>query len=44
MPAIFLGYGNPMNAVQNNYYTYAWGTDRQEPYDWALRFEQKARG
>jgi 4,5-DOPA dioxygenase extradiol len=24
MPAIFLGYGNPMNALQTNDYTRAW--------------------
>lgn len=25
MPALFLGHGNPMNALQDNVYTRAWG-------------------
>lgn len=36
---LLLGSGN----VVHNLHTYAWGRHSQEPYDWALRFEQKAR-
>ena len=36
---LLLGSGN----LVHNLHTYAWGVHRQEPYDWALRFEQKAR-
>jgi 4,5-DOPA dioxygenase extradiol len=36
---LLLGSGN----LVHNLHTYAWGRHRQEPYDWALRFEQKAK-
>jgi 4,5-DOPA dioxygenase extradiol len=36
---LLLGSGN----LVHNLHTYAWGRHSQEPYDWALRFEQKAR-
>jgi 4,5-DOPA dioxygenase extradiol len=29
--------------VVHNLHTYAWGRHRQEPYDWALRFEARVR-
>jgi 4,5-DOPA dioxygenase extradiol len=29
--------------VVHNLHAYAWGRHRQEPYDWALRFERKVR-
>src|SRR6185437_13501069 len=36
---LILGSGN----LVHNLHTYAWGRHAQAPYDWALRFEQRAR-
>lgn len=36
---LLLGSGN----LVHNLHTYAWGRHSQEPYDWASRFEQKAK-
>lgn len=36
---LIVGSGN----LVHNLHTYAWGRHPQEPYDWALRFEQQAR-
>jgi 4,5-DOPA dioxygenase extradiol len=36
---LVVGSGN----LVHNLHTYAWGRHRPEPYDWAVRFEQKAR-
>lgn len=37
---LVIGSGN----LVHNLHTYAWGDQSREPYDWALRFEEKARG
>ena len=37
---LIMGSGN----IVHNLRTYAWGRDMQEPYDWATRFENEARG
>lgn len=37
---LILGSGN----LVHNLHTYAWGRHLQEPYDWAVRFEEQARG
>jgi 4,5-DOPA dioxygenase extradiol len=37
---LIVGSGN----IVHNLRTYAWGRDIQEPYDWATRFENEARG
>jgi 4,5-DOPA dioxygenase extradiol len=37
---LVIGSGN----LVHNLHTYAWGKGSVEPYDWALRFEQQARG
>jgi 4,5-DOPA dioxygenase extradiol len=37
---LVIGSGN----LVHNLHTYAWGNSKREPFDWALRFEQKARG
>jgi 4,5-DOPA dioxygenase extradiol len=36
---LFIGSGN----LVHNLHTYAWGRHPVEPFDWALRFEQRAR-
>ena len=36
---LILGSGN----LVHNLHTYAWGRQRAEPYDWAVRFEQQAK-
>lgn len=36
---LIVGSGN----VVHNLHAYAWGRNAQEPYDWAVRFEQRAR-
>lgn len=36
---LIVGSGN----LVHNLHTYAWGRHPQEPYDWAVRFEQQAR-
>lgn len=36
---LIMGSGN----LVHNLHTYAWGRHPQEPYDWALRFEQRAK-
>ena len=36
---LVIGSGN----LVHNLHTYAWGKHQVEPYDWALRFERKAR-
>jgi 4,5-DOPA dioxygenase extradiol len=36
---LFMGSGN----LVHNLHTYAWGKHPVEPFDWALRFEQRAR-
>jgi len=36
---LVIGSGN----LVHNLHTYAWGKHQAEPYDWALRFERKAR-
>jgi len=36
---LLVGSGN----IVHNLHTYAWGCHTQKPYDWAVRFEQKAR-
>ena len=36
---LIVGSGN----LVHNLHTYAWGRHPQEPYDWAIRFEQQAR-
>src|SRR6185437_10484423 len=36
---LLLGSGN----IIHNLHTYAWGRHTQQPYDWAVRFEQKAK-
>jgi len=36
---LILGSGN----IVHNLHAYAWGRHVQEPYDWAVRFEQRAR-
>lgn len=37
---LIVGSGN----LVHNLHTYAWGRHPQEPYDWAVRFEEQARG
>ena len=37
---LIMGSGN----IVHNLHTYAWGRHAQEPYDWATRFENAARG
>jgi 4,5-DOPA dioxygenase extradiol len=37
---LVIGSGN----LVHNLHTYAWGHHAAEPYDWAVRFEEKARG
>jgi 4,5-DOPA dioxygenase extradiol len=39
MPAVFFGHGN----LVHNLHAYAWGRHESEPFDWAVRFEKKAR-
>ena len=34
-----MGSGNPVH----NLHTYAWGRYKVEPFDWAVRFEERAR-
>jgi 4,5-DOPA dioxygenase extradiol len=36
---LIIGSGN----IVHNLHTYAWGTHRVEPFDWAVRFEARAR-
>ena len=36
---LIIGSGN----LVHNLHTYAWGRHEVEPYDWAVRFEQRAR-
>jgi 4,5-DOPA dioxygenase extradiol len=36
---LILGSGN----IVHNLHAYAWGDDRAQPYDWALRFDTRAR-
>jgi len=51
MPALFLGHGNPMNALAKNGYTEGWaalGKSMPRPravpvFDWAARFEAQVR-
>jgi 4,5-DOPA dioxygenase extradiol len=37
---LVLGSGN----LVHNLHTYAWGRQKVEPFDWAVRFEERARG
>ena len=37
---LVIGSGN----LVHNLHTYAWGDSRREPFDWAMRFEETARG
>jgi len=37
---LIIGSGN----IVHNLHTYAWGSRRVEPFDWAVRFERQARG
>lgn len=37
---LIIGSGN----IVHNLHTYAWGNHRVEPFDWAVRFEQRVRG
>jgi len=37
---LIVGSGN----LVHNLHTYAWGRHMPEPYDWAIRFEERARG
>lgn len=37
---LIIGSGN----IVHNLHTYAWGRHRVEPFDWAVRFEEQARG
>jgi 4,5-DOPA dioxygenase extradiol len=37
---LIIGSGN----LVHNLHTYAWGRHRVEPFDWAVRFEERARG
>lgn len=37
---LIIGSGN----LVHNLHTYAWGQHRVEPFDWAVRFEEQARG